>query len=261
MSTGNILDAYVRSAPSVQNAIDIFKGEWASHFPAALGTPVEAGGIPLFEDSRIVWAINELGGIEGFRVLELGPLEGGHSYMLELYGAASVISIEANTRAFVKCLIAKEVLDMKRVKYLCGDFIEYLKTVPEQFDMILGSGVLYHMRNPVELIALLSSHTNRLFLWTHYYDQCIQSDPNLRHKFPSRTTAESNGFKHTLYRQEYQVSLKVAGFCGGSEEYSNWLSRAELLNCLAYFGFTDVRVALEQVDHPHGPCLSLVATK
>src|SRR5215212_97505 len=173
MPSGTILDAYVHSAPSAQNAIDIFKGEWASRFPAALGTPVEAGGIPLFEDGRIIWAINELGGIQGNRILELGPLEGGHSYMLELYGAASVISIEANTRAYLKCLIAKELLDMKRVKYLCGDFIEYLKTSAEQFDMIMGSGVLYHMRNPVELLSLLAGHTNRLFLWTHYFDPCI----------------------------------------------------------------------------------------
>ena len=261
MPSGTILDAYVHSAPSAQNAIDIFKGEWASRFPAALATPVDAGGIPLFEDGRIVWAINELGGIQGNRILELGPLEGGHSYMLELYGAASVISIEANTRAYLKCLIAKELLDMKRVKYLCGDFIEYLKAGTEQFDMIMGSGVLYHMRNPVELLSLLASRTNRLYLWTHYFDPLIAKDPNLRHKFPSRAPADVNGFAHTLYRQEYQVSLNHAGFCGGSEDYSHWLSRADLLNCLTYLGFTDVRVAHEQPDHPHGPCLSVVATK
>lgn len=261
MPSGSILDAYVKTAPSVQTAIDIFKDEWASHFPAALGVPVQAGAIPLFEDGRIVWGINELGGINGFRVLELGPLEGGHSYMLEVYGAASVLSIEGNTRAYLKCLIAKEVLDMKRVRFLCGDFVEYLKESSEQFDLILSSGVLYHMRNPAELIALLARHTNRITLWTHYYDERIQSDPNIRSKFPSHAPAETEGFRHTLYRQEYQASLSFSGFCGGSEEYSNWLSRAELLNCLSYFGFKDIKIGHEQPDHPHGPCFALVATK
>lgn len=261
MPSGSILDAYVRNAPSAQNAIDIFQGEWASRFPAALGEDVQAGGIPLFEDGRIDWAFNELGGIQGNRILELGPLEGGHSYMLELYGAASVISIEANTRAYLKCLISKEILDMKRVRYLCGDFIEYLKATAEQFDTILATGVLYHMRNPVELLSLLASHTNRLVMWTHYFDDAIERDPHLRHKFPSREPAEFNGIHHTLYRQEYQVSLNQAGFCGGSEDYSNWLSRADLLHCLASLGFKDVRVNHEQPDHPHGPCLSLVAMK
>jgi SAM-dependent methyltransferase len=262
MSSGNILDAYVRSAPSPQNATDIFKGEWASQFPAALGVPVQAGGIPLFEDGRMIWAINELGGIQNFRTLELGPLEGGHSYMLELHGAASVLAIEANTRAYLKCLIAKELLDMKRVKYLCGDFVEYLKVAADQFDLIVSSGVLYHMRNPVELIGLLAGHTDRIFMWTHYYDDDrIKSDPNLRHKFPSKNLAEVQGFKHILYRQEYQVSLDVAGFCGGNESHSNWLSRTDLLNCLSHFKFKDVRIAHEQPDHPHGPCFSIVATK
>lgn len=261
MSGGSILDAYVKAAPSAQTAIDIFKGEWASHFPGALGVPVEAGWIPLFEDGRIDWGVDELGGINGFRVLELGPLEGGHSYMLEMHGAASVLSIEANTRAYLKCLIAKELLDMKRVRFLCGDFVEYLKNSSEQFDMILSSGVLYHMRNPVELIGLLAAHTNRAFLWTHYYDERIQSDQNLRHKFPSQAPAEVNGFQHTLYRQEYQASLNHPGFCGGNEDFSNWLSRRELLNCLSYFGFKDVRTGYDQPDHPHGPSLALVATK
>ena len=41
-------------------------------------------------------------GVDGRRVLELGPLEGGHSYMLQRAGAARVLAIEANTRAFLK---------------------------------------------------------------------------------------------------------------------------------------------------------------
>ena len=221
MPSGSILDAYVRSAPSAQNAVDIFKGEWASQFPAALSDPVLAGGIPLFEDIRITSAIEQLGGVEGMRVLELGPLEGAHSYMLELYGAASVIAIESNTRAYLKCLISKEILNLQRVKFLCGDFLEYLKASAERFDLILANGVLYHMRNPVELLFLLAKHTDRVNIWTHYYDDRIKSDIHLRHKFPSSATAEVEGFRHSLYRQEYQVSLEQAGFCGGNEGYSN----------------------------------------
>jgi hypothetical protein len=261
MPSGSILDAYVRSAPSAQNAVDIFKGEWASRFPAALGIPVEAGGIPLFEDGRITGAIEQLGGVAGMRVLELGPLEGAHSYMLELYGAASVTAIEANTRAYLKCLITKELLNLQRVKFLCGDFVEYLKATSERFDLILANGVLYHMRNPVELLSLLARHTNRVNMWTHYYDDRVQSDKHLRNKFPSSAAAEVDGFRHSLFRQEYQVSLGAPGFCGGSEEYSNWLSRSDLLSCLSHFGFKDIRIDYEEPDHPHGPCFAIIATK
>jgi hypothetical protein len=261
MPSGSILDAYVRSAPSAQNAVDIFKGAWASQFPAASGVPVQAGGIPLFEDGRITSAIAQLGGIQGMHVLELGPLEGAHSYMLELNGAASVTAIESNTRAYLKCLISKEILNLQRVKFLCGDFVEYLKVTPDRFDLILANGVLYHMREPVELLALLARHTDRLNMWTHYYDDGIQSNIHLRHKFPSRTPAEVEGFRHSLFRQEYQVSLNHPGYCGGSEEYSNWLNRADLLSCLSYFGFQDIQIDHEVPDHPNGPCFAIVATK
>src|SRR4028119_931287 len=104
MSTGSILDAYVKSAPSPQHALDIFKGEWASLLPPPYDQ-YQAGKIPLFHDGRAYWALNEMGGCQGQRVLELGPLEGGHSYVLEQHGAGSVTSIEANTRAYLKCLI------------------------------------------------------------------------------------------------------------------------------------------------------------
>lgn len=261
MGSINVLDAYVHTAPSNQNAVNILRGEWASRFPGSLGASIEAGQIPLFEDSRVVWAMKELGGVSGFRVLELGPLEGGHSYMLEQNGASHILAIEANTRAYIKCLITKELLTLQNVRFLCGDFVEYLSTTDQQYDLILGSGVLYHMRDPVKVLSLIAKHTSRLYLWTHYWDPRIHSDPNLRHKFPSCHASEVQGFRHTLYRQEYQTSLDHLGFCGGSDVFSYWLNRDDLLKGLCYFGFCDLRIGCEQPDHPHGPCLGVVATK
>jgi Protein of unknown function (DUF1698) len=260
VSYGNILDEYVRSAPSPQNAVDIFKGQWLSSFPSRPDQAITAGSIPLFEDPRITWALERLDGASGKKILELGPLEGGHSYMLEERGASSVIAIEGNTRAYLKCLIAKEVLQMKRVSYLCGDFVQYLKATSEQFDLIVASGVLYHMQKPLELLSLLAAHTNRLYLWTHYFDPLVREGAN-RNRFPSQTECVEAGFPHTLYRFEYQTTLESPQFCGGNEEYSNWLSREDLLGSLRHLGFEHLVIGLEQRDHPHGPSLALVATK
>jgi len=220
------------------------------------------GGIPLFQDSRVAWALQEMGGVLGQSVLELGPLEGGHSYMLEQAGAASIYSIEANSRAFLKCLISKELLGMKRVSYQLGDFMPFLESATTQYDMILSAGVLYHMKDPLRLLKLISQHTRRTYIWTHYYDDSIiKSNPNLRGKFPSSKPTEVEGLKLTLNRQEYQVSLQHPGFCGGNEEYSYWLTRKDMLAALAHFGFSKVTVGHEQPDHPHGPCFGFVATK
>lgn len=66
----SILDSYVAKGPCAQNAVDIFAGEWSAELPVA---DVTAGGVPLFKDDRVDWAIEQLGGVSGRFVLELGP--------------------------------------------------------------------------------------------------------------------------------------------------------------------------------------------
>jgi hypothetical protein len=127
--------------------------------------------------------------------------------------------------------------------------------------LIFSAGVLYHMRDPIGLIAKLARHTNRLYMWTHYYDDALQQNPHLKDRYKVHTPAITEGFHYTLHRQEYMHSLAVAGFCGGSSDFSHWISRTDLLNALAHFGFGDVRIAHEQTDHPHGPCFDIVAIK
>ena len=59
--------SYFGTAPSDQNAFDLFSGEWSSRPPAAWAG-LKAGETPLFSDPRITWAHD--------RLTELG-LEGG----------------------------------------------------------------------------------------------------------------------------------------------------------------------------------------
>ena len=178
-----ILDQYVRAAPSEANAVDIFKGEWWSALPGRLAG-IPAGNLPLFDDKRVHWAIEALGGVAGKSVLELGPMEAGHTWMLEQAGAASVVSIEANSRCFMKCLIVKEVVGLTRSRFLHGDFEEYLRATSERFDAVVASGVLYHMRNPVELLRNIARVTDRVFIWSHYYSaEPLQAIPHMRHRW------------------------------------------------------------------------------
>ena len=83
----NILDAYIIKAPNSQNMLDIFSGEWSSRLPAGSNLVTSPGHAALFDDPRIDWAAEILGGFAGKTCLELGPLEGGHSYMMQKMGA------------------------------------------------------------------------------------------------------------------------------------------------------------------------------
>lgn len=248
---------FVATADAKQNAVDIFKGEWASALPADL--KVRAGTIPLFEDARIQW-LNQRWPVAGKTVLELGPLEGGHTWQLERLGAKRILALEANRRAFLKCLIVKELLDLKRAQFRCVDFIVYLREAPEGVDLCLASGVLYHLCQPVEFLELLSRVTGTLYLWTHYYDEeIIRRNREIAFRFSPGVAASHGGFGHTLYRRNYGAGLFYKSSFGGQAGYSYWLSREDILGALKHFGFTEIETHFEERDHRHGPCFALLA--
>ena len=151
---------------------------------------------------------------------------------------------------------------MHAAHFLLGDFMAYLREGPAHVDLCLASGVLYHLRSPVELIALLARAADRLVLWTHVYDaEVIAARPDLARRFTAENQASYDGFVHTLHRFEYAESLDAEGFCGGSARYASWLSRSDLMSALEYFGWVVDAVAFDQPQHPHGPALALIATQ
>ncbi|MBV9282959.1 MAG: methyltransferase domain-containing protein [Chloroflexi bacterium] len=256
-----VLDLHVRSAPSPQTALDIFAGEWASRLPGPLGD-CAAGTVPLFEDDRVTWVVSVLSGIEGASVLELGPLEGGHTYMLEQHGAAEIVAVESNAHAYLRCLIVKELLELRRARFLCGDCVAYLRANDRRFDLCFASGILYHMTNPAELLALVAGVSDRVFLWTHYYEPDVVSrTPHLAAKIAGSVPAEHGGFHHTLYRYLYADALQLSGFCGGANAYSHWMTREDILAGLRHFGLTNIRVNFDHPDHPNGPAFAVLASR
>lgn len=262
----DILDSYCAETPSPQTAVDIFAGEWASALPAPLDG-VRAGSAPLFAIEHVPWGVDVLGGVKGQRVVELGPLEGGHTYLLDRMGAAEVVAIEANTRAFLKCLVSKELLGIPSARFQCGDALRYLESQlargAAKFDLCLASGVLYHFQNPVAALDLMTRASDRLLLWTMYYDEgYIRSREDLSVKFPTTTPMEYAGFRHILYRQEYQQALQYKGFCGGSAPSSAWMTRDDILRALDHFGFDVLDIGFEEQNHKgNGPCLCLAARR
>lgn len=253
-----ILDCYNTSPPSAQAAVDLFAGEWVSSLPG-----LQSGTIPLFNDGRVVWGCEALGGVKGQRVLELGPLEGAHTHtLLENLGCREVVAVEANSRAYLKCLVAKEVLGMTNAHFLYGDVSAFLENSQERYDLILASGILYHMREPLKLLALIAQHTDRCILWTHYYDaEVINAQPVLKTRFFPHGTTAWGDMSAPVWRFEYQEALQSSLFCGGSAPFALWLERQTILDTLKKLGFTRIEVSQESTSHPNGPCFTVAASK
>jgi hypothetical protein len=108
--------------------------------------------------------MKSFGSLEGRHVLELGPLEGGHTSML---GAAvgQVDATEANLFAFKHCLITKEIKGLTRSKFWLGDFMKALKNWEQRYVLIAGYGVLDHLEDPLHFFELAARRSDALYIW------------------------------------------------------------------------------------------------
>ncbi len=250
----------VRTEPSAQTAVDAVPDAWASRLPPPF-EHVRAGEAELFEDGRISWGFDRLGGVVDRTVLELGPLEGGHSYMAQQAGARSVTAIEMNSKAFLKCLVVKDLLGLDRCTFQCGDALEYLANETAEFDLCIACGILYHMIEPIRLIDLVSQRSKRILIWTHIYDDAALANRRLSKRLGPAQEMSYDGFAYRSHQHRYRFDTRLSGFCGGSQPFSNWLPRAELLRALDHFGWTSIEIAFDEPNHPNGPSLALTAIK
>jgi SAM-dependent methyltransferase len=246
-------NVYSHDCPSPATAFNIFKTEWSSAVPG-----FETGAISLFDDSRIKWLETQLGSFKNKRILELGPLEGGHTCMMERAGA-NVLAIEANQRGFLRCLVVKNALNLKS-DFLYGDFRPYLdKAEPNSFDFVSAIGVLYHMIEPAKLLYDIARVTDAFGVWTHYFDPSILKD-KVRFDFkPQFQTVAGRSVE--VFRQHYLTGISaIRGYCGGTAPHSFWLTRHGLLEYVESLGF-EVTVGQEDRNHSLGPNILFFAKR
>jgi hypothetical protein len=254
------LDNYVEGPPSAQNAVDALAG-WNMALPVETGAI--AGAAPFYNDPRILWAIEQYGPLEGRKVLELGPLEASHTYMLEQRRPASLLAIEANRLSFLRCLVVKELLGLRIARFQLGNFAPWFETATGRFDFIVASGVLYHMADPVRLLELLAERTDSLYIWTHYAsDKAMPPGDARRQAFVGEPeVVASHGVSVRCFKRSYWGAWKDKSFCGGLYDLHRWIDRDDMLRLLGALGFDDIRVAHDEPDHKNGPALSIFARR
>jgi hypothetical protein len=261
MSENN--ERFLLEPPHPENAFTIQKNNWTSKVPGLLET--STGNLELFKDDRMLWLLNNLKQKTGTSVLELGPLEGAHSFQLEAAGM-SVTAIEANVNAFLRCLIVKNHFDLK-TKFLLGDFGREDYILPK-VDLVVASGVLYHQQNPLGLLEKISLASDQVFIWSHIFDDRYQLwNSNIvkligKKFIPDSTeTVYLNGVKIRLVPYLYENTLDWEGFTGGTAVGSKWIHREDLIPLLKSLGYNNVQFNFDQVDHPHGPAIAIWATR
>ena len=259
-TSSDVLDHYVATMPSHQNAIDSVPG-WVGAMPPETG--LIAGKAVLYADTRLHWLQTQVFDVSGKTVLELGPLEGFHTSMLQSYGAASIDAIEANALAFVRCLMTKEILKLDRANFYLGDFNKWLETTDRRYQLILASGVLYHSHDPIRLLELIASKADSVYLWTHYFDDTAMPRGDLR-RVPFSENVEvrrSHGVDVRLHERSYYKAWRDPSFCGGIQDRHFWIDRSDILDLLTAFGFDRIEIADDQPTHVNGPSFSIFAER
>ncbi len=255
-------DVFESGAPSKQALVDVFKGQWKTAFPDSFG--VEAGTQPYFDDTRVQWTADRIGGLAGKRALELGPFEAYNTVHLCEAGAERVVAVEANRINFLKCLIVKEMFGI-HANFELGDFIAYLEDADETFDLCFASGVLYHQTEPLRFLRAAAAVAPALFIWTHYYDgDLLRTGDNWKYFEDLPEGHETDGdFSCTLYKRSYlfKESGKVPRkFSGGLSDYAHWMRYDDLIGYLEYLGLDDIEIRA-RTEHPAGPVVSLLAKR
>lgn len=238
-------DGTIHEAPSPHAAVDLVK-DWITAFPVDTS----------FDDIRVSWAIERLGRLQGADVLELGPFEGAQTYLLERAGA-NVTAVEANKRNYLKCLITKEVMGMRNARFLLGNFLPWLEASNRKFDVIWASGVLYHMTEPLRLLRAIAAHTDRIFIWTHFFPEGgnPRRPPFFRRRSVNFMDREIPHFDRLYLRPRWRPLT-----CGGTAAGSCWLQRDDILFALRALGFSKIETGLEN-RAPYRDSFALVARR
>ncbi|MFN7974600.1 MAG: methyltransferase domain-containing protein [Acidobacteriota bacterium] len=236
--------------PSALAMFDVLDG-WTTRFE--IDGRIVGGPADLCHDPRLQWLLDAIGGVKGKRVLELGPMEGAHTGVLLDQGAREVIAIEGFRPAWLKCLVIKEIRRLDRASFLYGDFRAFAASYHGQpFDVVLASGVLYHQKNPVELIGHLGRMTRTLLVSTQVADA----------EFPAGgidVEVAASGKSYRGKQQDYGARRDESrNYCGGVDGQSVWLYPEELRRALHDAGF----VHLEErgvEPGPYGPWFVVAA--
>ena len=217
-------------------------GEWWDNFELGEGIwTLEPSSAPNPRVVKILQIANDLGKkpLSQCRVLDLACANGHFSLEFALQ-KASVLGIEGRDSNIQKALFAKEVFGLDNLTFVQDDVRAISKERFGEFDIIVCSGILYHLPGDVqgELIRKLYDMTTHMVIVdTHValsYDASIQ-DRGMTYYGTFYREHLKHDSAGTKYKRD-RASL--------DNDSSFWLTRPSLLNMLTHTGFSSIHECL-----------------
>ncbi len=207
------------------------RGTWVTKFD--IDGIAYGGNFDAMNDERISQFFDVFPRVKN--VLELGSLEGGHSFSLARNSSVErVVAIEARDKNIEKATFVKNLLNDKKVEFINADLEKTDLAKCGEFDAVFCSGLLYHLTEPWRLIEQCQKVSPRIFIWTRYAGE------NEAKKF-------SNGYRGKWYREGGWLDP-----LSGTSNYSFWMSMGSLVNLLTKYGYANVNIIENNISHPNG---------
>ena len=210
------------------------RGPWVTRF--TIEGRAYGGDIELSNDRRARWFLDRFP--DASRVLELGSLEGGHSFQLAQAGL-SVVAIEGRAENIERARFVQDLLAVRDVRFVEGDLERAKLTDFGTFDAVFCLGLLYHLSRPWELIDQFRDVAPGLFVWTHYADEA---------------EVEVGGLDGRWYTEHGRADP-----LSGLSRRSFWPTLPALLRRLESVGFGNIEIVEDEALHPHGAAVTLAA--
>jgi SAM-dependent methyltransferase len=208
-------------------------GPWVTRF--TVDGVAYGGSIDLSGDPRVADFFAAFPGVR--TVLELGSLEGAHSF--QLAGRVEhVLAVEGREGNVAKARFVQGLLGVDNVEFRLAD----LETFPlhdlGRFDAVFCSGLLYHLPEPWRLLDQLAEVAPRVLVATHY---------------AAAAEAEHEGVPGRWFRE-----LGRRDPLSGLSRRSFWMTLPALVERLERNGFaTEVR--RDDPEHVNGPLVTVTA--
>ncbi len=177
-------------------------------------------------------------------VIELGSLEGGHSFALaQNANVKRVLAIEGREKNIAKAKLVQGLLDDRKVEFLQGDIEKLDFEKFGRFAAVFCSGLLYHLPRPWELIPKLARVSPNVFIWTQVSEE-------------AKAKKMRAGWRGKFYREGGLFDP-----LSGLSKKSFWLSLGSLLGLLTANGYREVKIIEHDLAHPKGNAVTLAATQ
>jgi SAM-dependent methyltransferase len=214
------------------------RGPWITHFVIE-GVPT-GGDYQVVNDRRVQQFFERFPNVR--TILELGSLEGGHTFSLARHpGVERILAIEARAGNIEKAKVISSLLGVSNVEFRQANLEQLQLASVGYFDAIFCCGLLYHLPEPWELISQLPLVAPSLFVWTVYANE-------------NEATVEIDGLRGREY-----VEGGLNEPLSGLSPKSIWLTLPSLLELLKRSGYRNIEV-LEKQQNPNGPAVSVAAS-